>query len=87
MAQWLKNPTRIHEDVDLNPGLAQWVNDLVLLQAEAQVADVARMWHAVAVVQAGNCSSNLTPSPGISICCRCGPKKKKKMKSEKEGVT
>ena len=31
MAQWAKNPTSIHEDT----GLAQWVKDLVLLQAAA----------------------------------------------------
>ena len=35
---------------------------------------------AVAVVQAGSCSSNQTPSLGTSICCRCGPKKTKKIK-------
>ena len=32
---------------------------------------------AVAVVQAGSCSSNATPSLGTSICLRCGPKKTK----------
>ena len=32
---------------------------------------------AVAVAQAGNCSSNSTPSLGTSICHRCGPKKAK----------
>ena len=31
----------------------------------------------MAVAQAGSCSSDSTPSPGTSICCSCGPKKKK----------
>ena len=33
---------------------------------------------AVAVVSAGSCSFNLTPSLGATICLWCGPKKVKK---------
>ena len=40
---------------------------------------------AVAVAQAGSCNSNLAPSLGISIWCRCGPKKQKKKKKKKPG--
>ena len=32
---------------------------------------------AVAVAAAASCSSDSTPSLGTSICCRCGPKRKK----------
>ena len=37
---------------------------------------------AMAMAQAGSCSSNSTPSLGTSICCRRGPKKGEKKEEE-----
>ena len=43
-AQWVKNPTSIHEDACLIPGLVQCVMDLAWPQA-AQVEDAAQIPH------------------------------------------
>ena len=45
MAQWVKNPTSIRENVGSTPCLTQWIKDLALLQAVLYDADAAGIWH------------------------------------------
>ena len=72
MAQQDNNPTGIHEDVGLLPGLAQL----------GQGSGIA-----VAVVQASSCGSDSAPHLGTSICHGCGPKKKKNFFLNSKSIT
>ena len=71
-----KNPTRNDEFAGSIPGLAQWVKDphCCELWCRSQMQLGSCIAVAVAVVQASGYSSDLTPSLGTSICCRCSPK-------------
>ena len=58
------------------PGLAQWVKDQALLQAAAQVANAAWIWHCCGCGEDQQLHSDSTPSLGTSICHKYGHKKK-----------
>ena len=72
--------------------MRMWVQSLTLL-SELRIRHCRELWYraqmwlgshiAVAVLQAGSCSSNWIPSLGTSICCRYSPKKQKKEKEKK----
>ena len=64
----LKTLRSVCEGLGSIPGPVLWV----------KVTDVAQIWHCCGCGCGQQCSSDSTPSPGISMCYRCGPKKKKK---------
>ena len=65
-----------------------WLNGL-RIQRCRKLQCRLQMWLrsgvAVAVASPGSCSSDLTPSLGTSIRCRCSPKQMKEKKKEREG--
>jgi len=81
------NPTRNHEVAGSIPGLASglriWRCRELWCRSQTQFGSCI----AVAVAQAGSCSSDLTPSLGTSMCCGCGPKKMQKKKKKGEVQT
>ena len=77
------NPTSNCEVLGSMPGLAQWLR---ILSCHALWWSRTRLRSciAVAVVQAGTCSSNSTPSLGTAICHRSGPRKQEEEEEEGE---
>ena len=82
VVQWVKNPTSIHENVSLIPSFPQWVQDLALPQAVAQVTGVAQIPH-------GSCRGygvgwqlqlQSNPQPGNFNMPLCSPIREKKKK-------
>ena len=66
----------VQEDAGLIPSLGEGLKDLALPQAVAYTTDVAWIHCFCGCTIGLSCSSNLTPSPGTSICCGYSHKKK-----------
>ena len=77
------NLTSIHEDACSIPSYLSGLRIQSCCELWCRSQTRLRCHVAVAVAQEGNCSFNLTPSLGPSICHRFSPKKQKKTKNKK----
>ena len=84
VAQLVTNLASIHEDEGSIPGLPWWVRVQCCHKLQRRLQMQLGSSVAVAVVEAGHCRSNSTPSLGASICYRCSPKKKERTKQGKK---
>ena len=87
MAQWLTNPTRNHEVVGSIPGLVQWVKNWRCRELWCRLQVRLGSGVAVAVLQAGSCSSDSTlGNLRVSQVRPCKAKKKKKKKANRAPI-
>ena len=73
MAQWVKNPTDIHEDEGLITGIAHWAKGSgIAVSCNGLDLVWLWLWHRLATAA----YANSTPSLGTSICCSVALKKR-----------